>query len=50
MFEAYCKIYRKKDNICGICGNKIEKGKVWIIDRFQCHKSCYGKKYMRMIK
>lgn len=43
MFEAYCKIYRRDDNICDFCGEEIEKGKVRIIDRMQCHLECYGK-------
>ena len=42
MFEAYCKIYRREDNTCDFCGEEIEKGKARIIDRMQCHLSCYA--------
>ena len=41
LFEAYCKIYRRDDNNCDFCGEEIEKGKVKIIDRMQCHLHCY---------
>ena len=42
LFKAYCKIYRRDDNICDFCGEEIEKGKVRIIDRYQCHLKCYA--------
>ena len=44
IFEAHWRIYRRDDNICDICGEKIEKGEAWIIDRQQCHLVCYNKK------
>lgn len=45
LFEAYCRIYRRNDSICDFCGKEIKKGKAMIIDRYQCHLSCYAKKY-----
>ena len=43
MFESYCKIFRRADSMCDFCGKEIEKGKAKIIDRYQCHLSCYCK-------
>ncbi len=45
LFLSHYKIYRRKDNISDFCGIEINKGDIHIIDRYQCHLSCYGKKY-----